>query len=119
MVRPPSPPVNAGAIEAVRQAVKADPNARCLVLASFNAGQGASSALSAWTKAGLVDPAAGSGRRAGQNAATYPASRPTQRADLIVVSATLKFQAGSYRAWRQGRSAEVSDHLPVVLVLRP
>jgi endonuclease/exonuclease/phosphatase family metal-dependent hydrolase len=110
-VRPPSATVDGDAIEAVSAAVKDQPGTASLVLASFNAKAGAADALKAWTKAGLADPRAG-------NAATYPAAKPAERADFVLVSAGMRSQVKSYRVIRDRRLAEVSAHLPVAVTLR-
>jgi endonuclease/exonuclease/phosphatase family metal-dependent hydrolase len=115
VVRPPSAAVDKGAIAAVIDDLKAAPAARSILLASFNPGSGAGAARAAWVKAGLVDPAAG--RRVAT--ATFPAAKPAQRADLILVSAALKSQVVSYQVLRPRRVEEVSDHLPVAVTLRP
>lgn len=113
VARPPSAAVGKSAAEVVTMAVKADPSAQYLVLASFSPGAAVGSTLNAWGKAGLSDPGARLGRTA---VATYPCEKPKERLDVILLSKSLQSGA-KYRVIRDRRLEKLSWHLPVEVTL--
>jgi len=82
VVRPPNPATSKVATEVVVSALKQDPGAQYLLLASFSPKTSVSGALTAWVKAGLFDP----GARLGKMSATYPLEKPKERLDRLLAS---------------------------------
>jgi endonuclease/exonuclease/phosphatase family metal-dependent hydrolase len=112
VVRPPNTEIGRAAAEMVTTAVREDPSAQYVVLASFSPGTGVGSALSAWGKAGLADP----GARLGKAGATYPCEKPKERLDFILLSRGLR-DGAKYRVIRDRRLEKLSWHLPVEVTL--
>jgi len=113
VVRPPNPAISREATQVVASAITAAPAERQLVLASFSPGAAIGGALKAWSKAGLADP--GTGRR-GPSVATYPAEKPKERLDFIMVSRDL-LAGARYEVVRVRRFEKLSSHLPVQITV--
>jgi len=114
VVRPPNLATSKAATGVVVSALKQDPGAQYLLLASFSPETSVTGAVKAWSKAGLFDP----GARLGKMSATYPGEKPKERLDVIMLSAGLR-EGAKCRVVRDPRYGKLSAHLPVEVTLSP
>jgi hypothetical protein len=108
LVRPDSPAAGRTASDSVPRIVKAHPDQRLLVMASFDPGA-AMGAVKAWGRAGLQDAAVALRREE----PTFPAARPVERLDFILISGNLRPGLQESRVIREPKLRGAGDHLPL------
>lgn len=108
MARPRSAAEGRRCVELVSRILKQEPQRPLVVLASFDPGM-AMEAVKGWGRAGLHDAAVAL-RRAEP---TFPALRPTERLDFVLVTPNLRPKLKKIRLIEDSRLRGASDHLPV------
>jgi len=110
VVRPNSDSARKAAVDIVSRLVKQEPKQHLLLMASFDPGM-VMDTVKGWGQAGLQDAAV-----ALKDAqATFPADRPTQRLDFVLVSANLRPSLKEMRVVRNRAARALGGHLPVEL----